>query len=108
MRVVSYNILDGGEGRADPLAEVLIAQRPDIVALVEADNQAVVDRLASRLGMEAMRVGGRRHGGAVLSRWPIVESVNHSLLQPRLSDCVLEAKVREPSGREWHLGVVHL
>ena len=31
MRVVSYNILDGGEGRADPLAEVLIARRPDVV-----------------------------------------------------------------------------
>lgn len=27
MHIVIYNILDGGEGRADPLAEVLIAQR---------------------------------------------------------------------------------
>ena len=34
MRIVSYNILDGGEGRADPLAEVIEAQRPEVVALV--------------------------------------------------------------------------
>jgi len=34
MRVVSYNILTGGEGRADPLAEVLLAQRADVIALV--------------------------------------------------------------------------
>ena len=27
MRIVSYNILDGGEGRADPLAEVLLAHQ---------------------------------------------------------------------------------
>ena len=34
MRLVSYNILDGGEGRADPLAEVIEAQRPDVIGLV--------------------------------------------------------------------------
>ena len=38
MRIVRYNILDGGEGRADPLAEVIEAQRPDLVALVEATD----------------------------------------------------------------------
>ena len=39
MRIVSYNILDGGVGRADPIAEVLLAQRPDVVGLVEADER---------------------------------------------------------------------
>ena len=41
MRICSYNILDGGEGRADPLAEVILAQRPDIVAIVEAVQRGV-------------------------------------------------------------------
>jgi endonuclease/exonuclease/phosphatase family metal-dependent hydrolase len=108
MRLVSYNILDGGEGRADPLAEVLIAQRPDIVALIEADNDAVVARLADRLSMECVQAAGKRHGIALLSRWPIVESVNHGLLRADLSNALLQATVRQSADQEWVLGLLHL
>jgi endonuclease/exonuclease/phosphatase family metal-dependent hydrolase len=108
VRLVSYNILDGGEGRADPLAEVIEAQRPDIVALVEADNPAVIERIATRLKMEFVAAEGRRHGAAILSRWPILESVNHSLLREEFSDCVLEGTIDGPLGMEWTLAAVHL
>ena len=108
MRLVSYNILDGGEGRADPLAEVLAAQRPDIVALIEADNDAVVWRIADRLKMDAVQAQGKRHSVAILSRWPIFESVNHGLLRPELSNCLLEATVRQEADRDWVVGAVHL
>ena len=108
MRIVSYNILDGGEGRADPLAEVIEAQRPDIVALVEADVPAVVERIASRLKMDFILAEGKRHGAAILSRWRILESVNHSLLRDEFSDAVLEATVAEPHGVEWTVAAVHL
>ena len=96
MRLVSYNILDGGVGRADPLAETIEAQRPDIVILVEADDPSVVNRISGRLGMDAIHVAGRRHGAAILSRWQIVESINHGLLNDVFSDCVLEATIRAP------------
>jgi endonuclease/exonuclease/phosphatase family metal-dependent hydrolase len=108
MRLVSYNILDGGEGRADPLAEVIEAQRPDIVALVEADNHAVVERIARRLKMEYVEAAGHRRGAALLSRWPIVESVNHSLLREGFSDAFLQATVHDDTGRDWIIGVTHL
>ena len=108
MRLVSYNILDGGEGRAEALAEVIEAQRPDIVALVEADSAAVVERIAGRLKMEFVMAAGRRHGAAILARWPILESVNHSLLHEEFSDCVLEATLGAPLGVEWTLAAVHL
>jgi endonuclease/exonuclease/phosphatase family metal-dependent hydrolase len=108
MRLVSYNILDGGEGRADPLAEVIEAQRPDIVALVEAENHAVVERISRRLKMECVEAVGNRHGAALLSRWPIVESVNHSLLREGFSDAFLQATVHDASGRDWIVGVTHL
>ena len=109
MRVVSYNILNGGEGRADPLAEVLIAQRPDVVALVEADVPAVADRIARRLGMDYVVGRGQLgDGSAVLSRWPIRRSINHAALAPELTRSFLEAVVVLPSGREWPVGVVHL
>jgi exodeoxyribonuclease III len=108
VRIVSYNILDGGEGRADPLAEVIEAQQPDIVALVEADVPAVVERIASRLKMDFILADGKRHGAAILSRWRILESINHSLLHDEFSDAVLEATVAEPNGAEWPVAAIHL
>jgi endonuclease/exonuclease/phosphatase family metal-dependent hydrolase len=118
MRLVSYNILDGGEGRADPIAEVIEAQSPDIVVLIEADDANVVDRIASRLGMERVVAPGPRHSTAILSRWNILESANHSLLNNqllknqllnnRLMNCCFEATISQPGGNEWALAAVHL
>lgn len=109
MRIVSYNILDGGEGRADPLAEVLLAQHPDIVALLEADDPAVLDRIGLRLHMDFVHARGGRKGAAILSRWPIRESIDHGLLCGGNIKSLLEATIVEPhSAAEWTVGVVHL
>jgi len=108
MRVVNYNILNGGEGRADPLAEVLEAQRPDIVALVEADVPTVVERIARRLKMDFIIGDGKGHSSALLSRYPIQQSINHAAIDRRLSRSFLEATVLDPSGKEWPIGVLHL
>jgi endonuclease/exonuclease/phosphatase family metal-dependent hydrolase len=123
MRLVSYNILHGGEGRADPIAEVILARRPDVVALLEANDPAVLERLAMRLNMDHVQAMGTKHAAAVLSRWPIVETINHAALQtgqsPRPNplpggegadgpQSFLEALVVDPEGTQWRLGVVHL
>jgi endonuclease/exonuclease/phosphatase family metal-dependent hydrolase len=108
MRVVTYNILNGGEGRADPLAEVLEAQRPDVVALIEADVTTVTERIARRLGMDFIVAPGKGHSSALLSRYPIQQSINHAALDQRLSRSFLEATVLDPSGKEWPVGVLHL
>jgi endonuclease/exonuclease/phosphatase family metal-dependent hydrolase len=108
MRLVSYNILNGGVGRADPLAEVIEAQNADVVVLVEADDSGVVERIASRLKMDVATGDGKKHGGAILSRWSIIESINHSLLCEEFADCVFEATVRDPNGKDWPVAAVHL
>src|SRR5581483_6087887 len=108
MRLLSYNILDGGEGRADPLAEIIEAQKPDIVALVEADVPAVVERIAKRLRMDFVIAEGKGHSNALLSRWPIQQSNNHAALNDKLSRACMEATVLDPSGMEWPIGVIHL
>jgi len=108
MRLISYNILNGGEGRADPIAETIAAQRPDVVVLIEADKPEIVERIAARLEMEVVEAVGKRHSVALLSRWPIVESINHGQLDAGISNCFLEAVVHGPSGNEWLLGIVHL
>jgi endonuclease/exonuclease/phosphatase family metal-dependent hydrolase len=80
-------------GRADPLAEVIEAQRADVVALVEADDGEVVERIAKRLKMEVVRGEGNSHTAAFLSRHTIVESINHAALNAGLSNCFLEARI---------------
>lgn len=108
MRLISYNILDGGEGRADPLAEVILAQKPDIVALVEADDLSVVERIAGRTKMDFIHAPGKDHASALLSRWPIARTINHAALTKKLTNSLLQATVREPNGQEWTVGVLHL
>jgi len=108
MRLLSYNILDGGEGRADPIAEVIFANRPDIVVLVEADDATVLDRIGARLKMDCIQADVNNHASAILSRWPIRDSINHGLLQKGISRSLLEATIVDPSGNEWIVGAVHL
>jgi endonuclease/exonuclease/phosphatase family metal-dependent hydrolase len=108
MRIVSYNILDGGTGRADPIAEVLLAQRPEVVCLLEADDAAVLERVARRLAMDFIVAPGRRHACALLSRLPIRATWNHSLLIPDFEGSLLQAELLAPGGRPLPVGVVHL
>jgi len=108
VRVISYNILDGGEGRADPLAEVIEAQRADVVALVEAEDLTVVERIARRLKMDYVHAPGRKQASALLTRYAIRDSINHALLRDGLSKSFLEATLVDGRGGEWSVGVVHL
>src|SRR5688572_31320603 len=110
MRIFSYNILDGGEGRADPLAEVIAAQRADVVALIESQNDEVLARIAKRLGMDYVQARGNGDSAvALLSRFPIRDSINHAPFHAgTLTKSFLQATVVEESGRVWQFGVVHL
>ena len=108
MRLISYNILDGGEGRADPLGEVTEAQRADVVCFVEADDLAVVERIANRLKMDFIHAPGNTKASALLSRFPISQTFNHALLRPVISKSLLEASVVDPVSGELPIGVVHL
>src|SRR3954463_10912132 len=108
MRIVSYNILNGGEGRADPLAEVILAQKPDIVAIVEADNEEVLARLGKRLSMDYIHAPGRKSAAALFSRWTIRDSINHGALDKNIRKAFLQATLVDPQGNEWVFGVIHL
>lgn len=93
MRVLTYNIREGGAGRLQELAAVIRPQDPDIVVLAEAsdpDNAAV---LAERLGLRLV-IGEANNGFhlACLSRLPVVRWENHRL--PTLAKTLLEVEVR--------------
>jgi len=81
--------LNGGEDRV-PIIEALIrAQRADVVALFEANDQAAAARLAGRLGMELV-YGEANSPFAVawLSSLPVQAATNHRL--PILEKTLLE------------------
>jgi endonuclease/exonuclease/phosphatase family metal-dependent hydrolase len=108
MRLLSYNILDGGTDRLDLLLQVISAQNPDIIALVEADDPRIVEKISERLEMDSICGDGRKHGAAILSRWRIFQSINHALLRPEFADACLEATIDRPGGASWTIAAIHL
>ena len=94
MRVLTWNIWNGGEGRLPAIERVLRAHDPDVVALQEANDPSAAERLAARLGMELV-YGQANSAFAVawLSRLPIVRCQNHRL--PVLDKTLLEVELEE-------------
>ena len=92
LRVLSYNIQNGGGRRLPAITRVIRQQQPDVVALLEATNRWTVAGLARYLGMRM--VFGRANNPfhiAWLSRLPIVGQANHRL--PGLAKTLLEIEV---------------
>lgn len=92
MRLVSYNIQDGGRGRERAIATVLRDVRPDLVLLQEATDPGAVARIAEAAGMP---LWGSRRGlsNGFLSRIPLADhswfttrGTRHSFLEVVLAD----------------------
>jgi len=109
MRIISYNILDGGKDRLGLLRTVIEGQKPDVVCLAEADDVDVVEQIADALEMDFICApGGKKGTSALISRFPIRQTINHAPLHPALTKSLLEATVVDPAGAEWTFGVLHL
>jgi endonuclease/exonuclease/phosphatase family metal-dependent hydrolase len=110
-RILSYNILVGGNERIDQIEQMIRTVDPDVVGLVEANNPQIVQELASRLGMEyrtnASPDGSWRTSIALLSRLPIVQSVVHAS-PGLLARPLLEVTLEEAHGEQLTAFVTHL
>lgn len=106
MNVLSYNIQEGGRGRLQAVADLIRAQRPDVVALLEANSRSGAWVLAHHLKMQLAygKANGKFHV-AWLSRLPILRSTNHRL--PILAKTLLEIQVVWES-EPLHLFATHL
>jgi len=109
MRIASYNILDGGLGRLDPLAETLRVIDADLLVLQEACDPAGAAYLAGKCGYESFLAESRNsdYHVALLSRWPIRRAVNLSVAHDRLKRSAVEAVV-DVGGQPLRLIGVHL
>lgn len=108
LRVLTYNILDGGVGRDKLILEVLQATQPDIVILQEVFQSAIVDELAKVLGMKFFFAKGnsKRHL-ALLSRLPLIAQDSYHPFPP-IHTGVLEATPEYALGQHLHVFGVHL
>lgn len=74
LRILSYNILRGGEGRQKALTTVITACAPDVVILQEAYSTAVVEELASACGLTHWAALSG-HSVGFMSRFPVASHV---------------------------------
>jgi exodeoxyribonuclease-3 len=92
VRFLTWNIREGGVGRAELLADVIRDADADFVALQEARDPAVVERVAALAGFPFF--GSRRmHSTGFLSRVPVLDfawrhprRTRHALLEVALAD----------------------
>jgi endonuclease/exonuclease/phosphatase family metal-dependent hydrolase len=92
VRLLTYNIREGGVGRAEQIAEVISAANPDVVALQEARHPKVVEQIATLAGFPFC--GSRPlHSTGFLSKVPVIDHgwrhpprTRHALLEVSLGD----------------------
>ncbi|MGH9422196.1 MAG: endonuclease/exonuclease/phosphatase family protein [Thermoanaerobaculia bacterium] len=102
MRFLTYNIREGGVGRAEAIADVIKSATPDVVALQEARDPAVVEQIAKLAGFKFW--GSRQsHSTGFLSNVPVL---NHAWRHPpRTRHALLEVSLADGFPRVF---VVHL
>jgi exodeoxyribonuclease-3 len=109
IRLLTYNILKGGEGREAEIVEVIRATAPDVVVVPEVQEAAPFRQIAAALGMASRLAEGR--GGmplrvGLLSRLPILSF--HTLHPWPVWPGCIESTVRLADRRSITVFGVHL
>ena len=109
IRILTYNVLLGGERREERIAGVLARAGADLIALQEVRDDGMVERLAVRLGMTSVSGAPSDRGPlglAVLTRLPIAAHRNRR--HPGMLRSHLQVTVRPRPGERLRFHVVHL
>ncbi len=108
IRIMTYNILNGGGRRAHLILQVLQTAQPDVVVLQEVFNEMLVRDLAQALNMDWRFVRGnsKRHL-ALLSRLSILSCRSYHPFPP-IHRAVLEAEMEYSFEKRFRLFGVHL
>lgn len=106
-RLMTYNILRGGLGRANEVREVIQRTNADVVILQEVTDLTVLTSLAESLRMQwFLGKGNQKTKVALLSRLPVL---NFNSLHPfPIWQNVIETEVRYQTNQSLFLIGVHL
>lgn len=109
LRVVSYNILNGGEDRLPLLADAITALDADVVGFQEANEPANIARLADELGYHhaLARSQVSPYHVAIMSRRPLVDVEDLTPRAPAMQRAAVRAIV-DIAGEAWCFVVLHL
>ena len=107
LKLLTYNILNGGVGREEQLFEIIRQQRADIILLQEVGTSTLVQRIASDVEAEFfIAQGNSGHHLALVSRLPL--KWQNSFHPAPLAHTMLEARIEYGLGRELAIFGVHL
>lgn len=108
MRVLTYNILDGGINRESSILKIIETISPDIVMLQEVFDSTPLKKFAAHLHMQHFLARGNSHRHlAILSRYPIIEAHSFHPFPPSLKS-TLYAKLEISAGHFIHAFGLHL
>ncbi len=83
LRVMTYNILDGGENRETHILEVIQTAKPDVVILQEVFTEDFLKFLSHALGMNYyLGTGNKKRRVAVISKFPVHTFKSHHPVFP--------------------------
>lgn len=95
-RVMTYNILDGGQSRANDILEVIQANDPSIVIIQEVVDEEILQSLAHNLQMKHfIGEGNKKRKVALLSKLPIESFKSHHPIFPIWHNFI-EAEIKAP------------
>ncbi len=108
LRLVTYNIRDGGIGREQRIVDVLAAIHPDVIVLQEVTHPAFVEHCAAQLGMHGFFARGntKRHL-ALLSQRPVLVADSYHPFPP-IRASLLEATIATKPTHAVQVFGVHL
>lgn len=107
LRVLTYNICDGGQERLDLIQTVIASTASHLVLLNEADDESAVATLAGAMGMNYRwaRGSGSKHI-ALLSHLPILRW--HVYNRRPITQVLLEVELETGPGASLRIYGVHL
>lgn len=108
LRVMTWNIRDGGHGREAQLAALIQHHRPDVLVLQEVRRTDWLETLARDSGMSCKVACGNTFWKlACLSRYPILAWHSHHPFPP-VQRTILEAEILCSGGERLRVFSVHL
>ena len=107
MKVMTYNILNGGVGREQDILEVIQSVQPDIAILQEVYTPDFLQDLGMALNMEPFFASGnKKRRVALLSRLPICSASSHHPFFPIWRN-VVEAEIEYQPNKILYVFGVH-
>lgn len=107
LRVMTYNILEGGTGREAQLLQVIQSVRPNVVVLQEVISANLLSHFAQELDMKAFFAdGNNRKRVGLLSGLPVQSFANYRPFPPIWRN-VIDARLETRSGKTVRVMGVH-